>query len=442
MTLRIARIVLLMLLALGLAACSNESRTRSPTTQVAVIHAAPSFGVLDFLRVQRREHSLSYLESGASNWDSDTYTFNVDAARPASMAERARSFTATLVAGNDYVIVLGEDGGEIRELIVEVPRDLGSASEALFVLVHTANTLGPVDVYLEEPGANLAAATPRATLDSRASSAPFNVAAADYEVSLTEVGNPANVLLASQAFGLSSGTLSVLTIVDGANVRIAPIGVLASGGGGDLLLVDRNLQAGIRAINAMTSGGALDVTIDSEFSPPLLPAVPVGIPSAYAFFDAGDRNLTVSPAGNPGVLEIDEAFTAENASLGTWFISGDPGALTATLSLDSGRVVTGESGLTIYNGVTSVTAVDVYVVAPGTDIATVPPTTTLVSGASAPDIRFELDDFEITVRQAASTNVLAGPQAVTIGAEGSYGILLTDSAGGATVDIALLDDFN
>ena len=247
--------------------------------------------------------------------------------------------------------------------------------------------------------------------------------------------------LATAIFGLAPGVGSFFTILDGGNVGLAPYAVLASGGGGDLLLVDSNLQAGIRAINAMTNGGALDVTIDSNFSPALLPAVQVGVPSAYAFFDAGAHNLTVSPAGNPGVLEIDEEFTGENGTLGTWFLSGDPGALTASFSQDDGRIVAGEAKVAIYNGVTSVPSVDVFVVAPGTDLNTIAPSAQPPSGTTTP-ILVGIGDFEITVRQLATTAVLAGPLPVTIGVERSYGILLTDSVGGATVDITLLDAFN
>lgn len=439
---QITRIGLLILLTLGLTACSNESRTRAPSTQVNVVHTAPSFGALSFLRVERNEATLAYGQSGAFSWDSDTYTFNVDSRRLLVAPERLHSFTSTLVGGNDYAIVLGEVGGELQELIIELPREAVPGTESRVLFVHTAGTLGAVDVYMEAPGAVLAAATPRGTLNFRENLAPFNLPSTNYEISLTEVGNPANVFITTQDVITPPGSGIVISILDGANVGIAPLYVLINGGGTDFLLADKNLQSGIRAINAMTSGGALDVTIDSNFSPPLLPAVPVGIPSAYAFFDAGDRNLTVSPAGNPGVLEVDEEFTAENGALGTWFLAGDPGALTASFSVDDGRILNGEARLTIHNGVTSLTAVDVYFVPAGTDINTVAPPASPPSGASVADLNVALGDFELTVRQASTLNVLAGPLAITVAAAGNYGILLTDSVGGATVDITLLDDFN
>lgn len=436
---KIARMGVLTALSLALAACDNESRERPPQTQVDVVHAAPSFGELAFLRVERREATLGYGDSDVSSWDTDTYTFNVDAVRPLADPERVLSFTETLSPGNNYTIVLAQDGGDLREIVIETEGESLGATETEVTIVHTASTLGPVDVYLEPPGTDLAAATPRGTLSFLENLPPFNVEEADYQISLTDVGLPANVLLTSRGFGIVARIKTVITLLDGANVGLAPYAALVSGSGESVPLADQSIQSGIRAINAMTNDGALDVTIDNNFTPPLLPAVPAGVPSAYSFFDAGDRSLTVSPAGNPGVLEVDEEFTAESGVLGTWFIAGDPGALAATFTVDDGRTIAGEARLDIYNG--SANNVDVYVVETGTDINTVAATVAVGTLLSVADIALALDDLEITVRQAATTNVLAGPLPVTVTAEGNYGILLTDNAGG-TVDMTLLDDFN
>ncbi len=438
----IARIGLLVLLTLGLTACENSSRTRSPSTRVTVIHAAPSFGALDFRRVERAEATLDYLLSQSFSWDSDTYTFNIDAVSlRAGSPDRVYSFTADLAAGSDYTIVLAEVAGQLQEIVLALPGE-PPATDGEFTVVHTASRLGPVDVYLEPPGTDLTAATPRGTLDFLASLAPATLASADYEISLTEVGNPANVLLASATFALPSALRTTFALADGANIGIAPTIVLVSGGGVDIQLVDKNLQSGIRAINAMTGGGALDVAIDSNFSPPLLPGVPFGVPSAYAFFPAGDHNLTVSPAGNPGVIEIDQSFTAAASLLGTWFIAGNPGALTAITLTNDARIIQGEAKLAVYNGVALVPGLDVYVVLPGTDINTVFATAGLLPGAGVSGLRLEIGDYELTVREAGTANVLAGPQTVSISPEGTYSILLTDNAGGTTVDVTLFDDFN
>ena len=124
--------------------------------------------------------------------------------------------------------MLAEVAGQLQEIVLALPGE-PPETDGEFTVVHTASRLGPVDVYLEPPGTDLTAATPRGTLDFLSSLAPATLASADYEISLTEVGNPANVLLASAIFALPSALRTTFALADGANIGIAPTIVLVSG---------------------------------------------------------------------------------------------------------------------------------------------------------------------------------------------------------------------
>ena len=440
-----ATISLLFLISLGLTACSGDERTRPPSASVTVIHAAPSQPTLIFKRVERTEGNLDYKSSGTFSWDSDTYTFNVDAISVDGSAAPALSFVKELVPGTDYTILLTEVdvGGQIQlqEWILEAPTATIAATDSVITPAHAATTLGPVDVYVEAPGADLAAANPLGTLDFMESLPPVTVTTGEVEVSITDVGLPGTVLMNSSPFTLPAGGAATFAILDGANEGLAQIYVLAVGGS-TILITDQNLPSGIRVINTSTDRNPLDVALDSDFAPALLPGVPFGEVTNYAFFTAGARNLTVAPPNPPGgALEIDQPFASQPGQLGTWLIAGDPGTLSAAFSLDDGRVIAGESKLAVYNGVFLFGGINVYVVAPGTDLDTVPPTLTLPARTSSLGGRFAPGDYELTVRENLTQNVIAGPTAVTLAAEGNYGILVTDSVGGATADITLMDDF-
>ncbi len=434
---------LLLVLCLGVASCDSEGgRTRAPSTAVNVMHVAPNFGNLEFRRVERLEATLAYRTSSVFTWDSDTYIFNLDRSLPGfDTPLRLYSFTSELIPGDDHTILLTEADGWLRELVIGAPTSELTGTDSEIIVAHTGGRVGPVDFYLEPPGTDLAAATPRGNLNFLESLPIATVAAGEYEVALTEVGNSTNVIMASVPFELASNVRTTLAILDGLTSASAA-SVLVSGGGLDTALSDRELRASIRAINAMTSRDALDVTVDNNFSPPLLPAVEFAVPSRYALLPHGSYNLIVTPAGNSGAIEIDQSFSAVAGQRGTWFITGSPGELSAVYSPDSQRLVRDEAIVTLYFGGTVVTGVDVYIVAPDTDVNTVLPTSSLNQTTVLNRVILGLGGYTITVREAGTQNILAGPIPAGIGIEGNYGILITNGASGSGVDVTLLDRFS
>jgi len=163
--------------------------------------------------------------------------------------------------------------------------------------------------------------------------------------------------------------------------------------------------------------------------------------SDLALVTPGDHDLTVTPAGNPGVLEIEQPFTIPRADVATWLISGSPGDLAHIFLDDNFRVPAGESKLRIFQGSQANPSVQVFVAAPGAVLSNILPTSILPAGTASPNIRMAPDDYELTVRSATGT-VLAGPVAISIAADGYYGSLLSDPLSGSGVDITYLYDFN
>ena len=225
------------------------------------------------------------------------------------------------------------------------------------------------------------------------------------------------------------------------NTSLAPVTLTFADGAG-IDVVDKDLPSGIRVLNAVSDRSAIDAGLDLALMPPLIQALPFATVSDQILIASGDHNLNITPAGNPGVLEIDQAFTAARASLGTWLITGSPGALSAALLGDDFRVVSGESKLRIFNASLLNGTVEVYVEAPGADLSTIPAKALLASGTASANERFAPGDYELTVRSAIDQTILLGPQLLTIAADGYYGILLSDPLGGTGIDAQRLYDFN
>lgn len=436
------RLALVPLACVAVAACESEGgRVRPPSTEVSVIHVAGRFGSLEFRRVERLEGTLNYRSSQVFTWDSGPYTFNIDSSILGTPI-RLYSFEADLAAGNDYSIVLTEANGWLHELILEGPEAELSETEAEIIIVNTAAGLqSAVDVYIEPPGTVLAAATPRGAVDFLESIPVAAISPGEYELSLTQAGNPSSVVMASDTFELAAGVRSTLSIIDGLS-SASPAAAVVSGAGIDTPLTDRELRAGIRVLNAMTSRDPIDVTINSNFSPPLIPSAMFAVPTDYALLVPGEHMLQVTPAGNSGAIEVETSFRAFPGQRGTWFVRGAPGSLAAFYSPDSQRLIRDVAEVTVYYGGTTVGSVDVFIVPPDTDLNTVLPTATLSETNALSFVYLGLGGYTITVRESGTQTVLAGPVAAGIGFEGSYGILITNGASGAGMDITLIDRFN
>ena len=437
------RLAPLMLACVVLAACESEGgRVRPPSTNVSVIHVAGSFGNLEFRRVERLEGTLSYRSSQAFSWDSGPYTFNIDATIPGlNTPIRLYTFTADLTAGNDHSIVLTEANGWLHELILEAPQVELSETDAEIIIVNTAAGLETaVDVYIEPPGTVLAAATPRGSVDFLESLPAAAIAPGEYELSLTQAGNPTSVVMVSDPFEIAGSARTTLSVIDGLT-SASPAAALVSSAGTDTPLSDRELRAGIRVLNAMTSRDPIDITVNSNFSPPLIPNALFAEPTDYALVVPGEHTLQVTPAGNPGAIEVETTFRAFPGQRGTWFVRGDPGALAAVYSPDSQRLIRDIAEVTVYYGGTTVNSVDVFIVPPDTDPNTVLPTATLTENTPLSFVYLGLGGYTVTVRESGTQNVLAGPIAAGIGFEGSYGVLITNGESGAGMDVTLIDRF-
>ena len=426
------------LLSLGVSGCDG-GRENPPDVFVSFIHAAPSQGPIAFRREEAIEASLDYKQSVTRTFDIDVYNFHFDISIAGAAAERLVSFTHELVAGTNYAIVATEVGGQLQQLILEAPSTEPDSTNAQVALLHVAPTLGAVDVFLEAPGADLSLVLPLGTISFGEDLAPRTIDAGDYEFTLIQVASPSAVLLRSVTFPLSADQSALFAIIDGAEQGIAPVAIVVTGST-NFSFVDRDLLSQIRVINTISDRSSLDVGIDNDFS--LFPGLTFGTISGYADIAPGTHDLTASPVGNPGVLEVDFPFAVEAGRFGTFFIANDPGATSTSFSIDDYRPIVGEITVNLYNAAQLFQFVDVFIAPAGTDLNTIFPTASLLPGGSLPGLAIVPGDFELTIRDGGTVTVLAGPTPMTLIEGGFYGFLITDPAvGSATVDLTLFDDF-
>jgi hypothetical protein len=443
MPLRIRHLALAaaLLAAATLVGCS-EGRKQPPKTTVSVVDAAPTQGQIDFLREQRVEATLDYrAASSVLVFDEDEYSFNVRTTRPwDSSPQLLDTFSQQVQHGTDYLFVITEQSGAVTHLVFEKPT-FSSTSEAEVQVIHAAPSGPAFDVFVTAPDAELAGATAIGSVAFEEATSPLDLAPGDYALALTEAGNPANVLFTSAPFTVAGGASLAFVVVQEAGEGLSPYSVVIAGtstGG----LVDKNAPAGLEIVNAAADGAARDVYLDDDFGAPLAAAVPSPAVAMQVTVAPGTRKLSVTPAGNPGVVEAEQSYAAAAGQRETALIAGDPGSLTVAGAQDDPRPIVGETRVRFMNAATLFTAIEVYIVTHGTDVTTVSPLVGLTVPAISGRVAIPPGTYDLVLRDPTTSTIVAGPQSLTFEDGGVASILVTNGADPGTANVVLLQGFD
>ncbi len=434
-----------LLAALALVGCEN-GRKAPPKTHVNVANAAPSFVQLWYQREQplgSTPDALAFKAVTPYDYDVDTYDFFVYQRR-ASTQELLNTWTWSkqLVADTNYTFVLAEQAGQVMPQAVEYTPKLANAADTQIAVVHAGEHLQAMDVYIQPTGTGIAGASPRGTVSFLGQIAPKTFAGGEYEITLTAAGNAANVLFASSAVTLAAGVTNVFVITDEGGQGTEAISVMAVQDS-PFILYSANATSGVRAVSVADDGMPRDLAINHEYSPPVLSAVPYGTVSSYATIPVNPSlPITLTPAGNPGVLEYDATLSAAPGVLSTVLIAGPAGTLTPQIVPDDRRRLKGEAKLRYFQAATQfTTATELVMLPPNTaDQTTVAPSATLLAPSTTDYLYATPGEYDLLFRETGTNVVRAGPIHVTMAEGGIYGVLLLNGPDTATASAVFTDD--
>jgi hypothetical protein len=322
---------------------------------------------LGFQREQdtSRAVEMPFKDAQAFVYDADTYDFYaIERTLREADPGRIWTFAPKLEASTNYVFVLAEVAGEIEPVVIATPSS--PATDAQIVALNAAGGLPAMDIYFARPGVGIAGATPVGTFNALEQIPPRTLPSGDYELFLTAAGNPADVWLSSLNFTLPSNTTSTFIIVPESGQSTARVSALLLQAVPQVLF-DRNAPSELRAINGATDQAPRDLAIDSQFSPPLFSAMSFAEPTAYRTVPAGTRTITVTPVGNPGVLELDTPFNIGAGQRLTNLFTGPAGTLLSTFAADDHRRFNREAKVRFMNVATQFLAIDFVVALPDED---------------------------------------------------------------------------
>jgi hypothetical protein len=452
---RFRRLWPLGLISLALASTGCDSgRKNPPDTLVRVLNATANYPPLAFWRGAVRSNPVSaplqvdFRGGNQATWDEDTYNFHVTYSDQQTQSfVEVENFSKQIVNGTWYTFVLYQKAGAVTHKVLESTPVAPAATDAQIQAIHAVEGGPSVDIYLVAPGTAVAGVPAWGSLAFEGTLAPHGFAPGDYQFVATEQGNPAHVLYASAQFTLSAGIALTFALTPDSGEGIQPFSVTVLNDTASVL-VDPALQAEVRVINGATDRQPRDVAFDNNFTPPLFPGVVFATPTPYQRLATGtDVPLSVTPAGNPGVLEFSGVFTPAPGASYTLLVVGPAGALITNIPQDDRRRVKSQSKLTFYDAAASCTTCDVILLPAGTDPNTAPalnqgidPYPEASLGSVIP-VTHWAGDYDVVVRIAGTQTVVSGPKRITLKDAGLHGIVLTDNPDGTTIDMTLIDDF-
>ncbi|MFH4816245.1 DUF4397 domain-containing protein [Vibrio alginolyticus] len=311
-----SRAALTMVAALGLAACGSDSDTIEYSNLQAV-HASSDAPLANvWINDKSSLTGVDYgMGSGYMKLREGMNSIQVDVQLPGD--ETATVIPKTeLDLDSDFnynVFVVGDADGSpnpVEPLVVTRSADSMADANSLDVqVVHAASGVPAVDLYVTEPGADLASATPLMNLAYKASTDVLNIPAGEYQVRLA-VGD--SVAFDSGTVSLAANSnLTIAAIGTGDSNSTSPVKLLVLDGSGSSIIEDMGSQAEVRVGHLVDGAPVVDVNVNGAAFAPLADLAFKEI-RGYLDLDAGAYDIDVYVDGtttNP-IIDVDGLMVA------------------------------------------------------------------------------------------------------------------------------------
>jgi hypothetical protein len=424
-------------------ACTGESSRPVATGDGAVrsINAMPTAPPLLFLIEERSIGTVDYARLSSQNaFDDLRYLFNFETTFPGDVL-RTRIATADLKMEKDVLYTLIASGELEAPLITtwEKPLREWDGTETVFEAQfgHTAESLGPIDVYFAAPGIAPAAGEEIDTLSVGEISQVGTYTSGEFVYTVTSAGNPGDVLFTSTTFSPAPSGGFIISVFDGtANDLSAYAFKVFTDDGLTSNLTSDDIPPTVRFIHSNSTVGAADIYTDELLLDQIV--------ADHGFRDvtddidlpAGPYPFTYTAAGNAGAILVEELLLVVAAGHSQIYLFGDDATPDLAIRNPDRRSVETLVKLTFVHGANNHPLVDFYLVEAGTDINDVNPTFVRVApGQSPPTVNPDAGDLEMYITVSGEKTIIAGPEPVTAAYGDVYEYISYDNVDPATADL-------
>jgi len=352
-------IVTLCLVVLGLTGCSKGGNNSSGNSgQIRVVNAFFEATSLDYV-VAGTTLAAALPFQGIRPYQSvnnGVQTFTVTVTGAATPLVNASS---SINGGAQYTyVVFGPLTSVATIFAVDSFTDPGSGFFSIRVM-NTAAGIGPIDVYLTPPGADLTVAAPTVAAVAYGATSSFVAVntGATFEIRITPTGTKTVIYdSAPKTFAEHSGT-TIMAYSKGSGTLVN-VALLNSDSAGTSSIAD-NLVAQYKVVNASLVSSPLNVFIDGNLQLSNVPFLGV---SNYQQTTAGTHAITVQAQSTPGSTLLTLNPNLSSATDTSIALVGPSGGMAGVVLLDDNQPpATGSAGVRFVNTSANVASVDVFV---------------------------------------------------------------------------------
>jgi uncharacterized protein DUF4397 len=351
-------LAMLCLVTLVLSGCSKSSNNSGGDAQIRVVNAFFEAPSLDYVAAGTTLAAALPFQGlkpyqGVSN-GTQTFTVTVTGAGTPLVNQ-----TNVANGGANYTyVVYGPLTSVGTILTLDSFNDPGNGFYAVRVM-NTAAGIGPIDVYLTPPRADLTVAAPTVAGVGYGTTSLYIAVpiGANFEIRITPTGTKQVIYdSAPKLFAEHSGT-TILAYSKGSGTLVN-VALLNSDNAGSGVLVD-NLVAQYKVINASLVASSLNIFIDGNLQ---LSNIPYTGVSNYQQTATGAHAITVQAQATPGATLLTLNPTLSAATDTSIALVGPAGSMNGVVLLDDNQPpATGSAGVRFVNTSANVATVDVFV---------------------------------------------------------------------------------
>lgn len=432
--------------ALLLSACTGESKRPVATGKgiVRSINAIPTSPAILYFIEERSIATIEY-STVSSNFPFDNldYIFNFEAVFPdALVPRRVASSSVKVETDREYTFVITGDLAAPTIIVWDDEIREWQETETTFQsrFAHTAESLGPIDVYFAAPGTPPAAGQEAGTLAFGELLPAIDYTAGDFVYTITTAGDPNDILFNSITVSPASQIGFIITVFDSTANNPGPLTVrILNDTGGISSLADADISSTIRFLHASAALDPSDIYTDELLLDQIVTNHAFRDVTADIDLASGSYPFTYTSVGNVGSILFEDTKILFSDARSQLYVIGVDGALSSFIRTPDRRSVETLVKFTFIHTAVNHPFVDLYIVEAGTDIADVFPRFFGIAANGIPrNANIDAGDLEMYLTVSADKTVIAGPVALTTTLGDVLEYLSYDNVDPATADLVLI----